>query len=76
MIITVNIHQTNKKFFVTEKPKNACKLGFADHLQLPFIDQPQSDIVVFEIIIYHIYNILVQKREHGIGPKVILPLNE
>ena len=31
MIITVNIYQTNKKFFVTEKPKNACKLDFADH---------------------------------------------
>ena len=46
MIITVKIYQTNKKFCVTFQPKNSCQLEFADHLWLPFIDQPQSDIVV------------------------------
>ena len=45
--IPVDIHQTNHKFSVTVKPKNACKLEFVDHLLLLFIDQPQSDIVVF-----------------------------
>ena len=47
MIIHVDIHQTNKKFSVTVQPKNAFKLEFADHLWLSYIDQPQSDIVVF-----------------------------
>ena len=50
MRIPVNIYQTNKKLFVVVQPKNACKLGFSDHLWLPFLDQPQSKIVVFAII--------------------------
>ena len=50
MRITVNIYQTNKNLFVVVQPKNACKLGFSDHLWLPFLDQPQSKIVVFAII--------------------------
>ena len=45
--ITVDVHQTNIKLFVTVQPKNACKLEFSDHLWIPFIDQPQSDILVF-----------------------------
>ena len=47
MSIFVDIHQKNKKFTVIFQPKNACKLGFADNLWLPFLDQPESDIVVF-----------------------------
>ena len=49
MIIPVDIHQTNKKFYFTVQPKNACQLKFEDHLWLPFLDQPQSDIVFFAI---------------------------
>ena len=45
--IPVEIHETNKKFTFTVQPKNACKLEFVDHLWIPFIDQPQLDIVVF-----------------------------
>ena len=56
MRICVDIHETNKKFTVTVEPKNACKLKFADHLWLPFLDQPQSDIVVFVIINFRIYH--------------------
>ena len=48
MIIPVYIHQTNTKLSVTVKTKNACKLEFTDHLWLPFLDQPQSDIVVLQ----------------------------
>ena len=61
MIIPVDINQTNKSFYVTVKPKNACKLEFAYHLWLPFLDQPQSDIIIFRIITLHIYIIIVTK---------------
>ena len=56
--------------------KNACKLEFPYHLWLPFIDQTQSNIVVFAIITFQIYNILVLKFIHGIVPNDILTLNE
>ena len=57
--IPVDINQTNKKFYVTVQPKNVCKLEFADHLWLPFLDQIQSGIVVFSIINFYIYNIIM-----------------
>ena len=47
-----------------------------DHLWLTFLDQPQYDIVVFAIINFHIYNILVSKCKHGIGPIDIFTFNE
>ena len=37
MKIPAEIYQRNEKFFVTVKPKHACKLEFADHLWLPFL---------------------------------------
>ena len=46
IIITVGIHERNKKFTVKVQPKNTCKLEFVDHLWLPFLGQPQSDILV------------------------------
>ena len=46
-IIQYGIFQTNFKLFVTVHPKNACKLEFSDHLWLRFIDQPQSDVIIF-----------------------------
>ena len=76
MQIPVNIYQRTKKFFVTVQPENACKLEFADHLWLPFLDQSQTDIVVFTIINVHIYNTLVTKWKRGIGPNGIIALNE
>ena len=53
--------QTNKKLFVTVHPKITCKLELADHLWLPFIDQPWLDVVVFAINNFQIYNILGTK---------------
>ena len=75
MRILVDISQTNKKLFVTFQPKNTCKLELTDHLWITYRDEPQSDIVVFTIINFQIYNILVQNWKHGIVPKAILPFN-
>ena len=75
MKIPVELHQTNKYFYVIVKPKNVCKLEFADHLWLPFLDQPQSNIVVFSIITFDIYNILVKKWRHIICPNDIITFN-
>ena len=61
MRITFEIHQTNKRFSVTVQPKNACKLEFSYHLWMPFLDQLHSDIIVFAIITFNIYNIIVTK---------------
>ena len=57
-------------------PNNACKMGFAYQLWLPFIDQSQSDVVIFAIITFHICNILVTKFKHGIAPNGIISFNE
>ena len=48
MIIPVDIHQTDKNLTVTFQPKNACRLEFKDNIWLPFHEQPQSEITVFE----------------------------
>ena len=76
MRITVDIHERNKNFTATVQPKNACILEVEDHLWLPFLDQLQSDIVVFSIITFQLYNILVSKWKHGIVPIYIITLNE
>ena len=76
MIIPVEIHERNKKFTVTFHPQNACILEFADHLWLPFLDQPQYDIVVFAIFTFQIYKIIVSKWKHGIGYIGIITFNE
>ena len=76
MRIPVDIHERNKKFTVTVQPKNACKLEFLDHFWLPFLDQPQYDILVFAITTFQIYNILVSKWKHGVGPIDIITFNE
>ena len=55
--------------------KNECKLEFAVFLCLPFCEQPHSDTVVFATITYQIYNILVTKWKHGIGPNDIISFN-
>ena len=76
MRIPVYIHERNKKFTVTVQQKNAYKLEFVDHLWLPFLDQPQSDILVFTIITFHKYNIPVSKWKHGIFHIYIITFNE
>ena len=74
--ILVYIRQTNNKFSVLVQPKNACKLEFSYYVWLPFLYQPQSDIVLFAMINFHIYNIIVTKCKHVIGPNIITSFNE
>ena len=74
-IITVEIHQTNNQFYVTFQGNNACKLEFADHLWITFLDRTRSDIVFFAMITFHIYNILVTKRKSVIGANYIITFN-
>ena len=76
MKIPVNVFQTNKSCFFAVQPKNACNLVFTYHLCLPFIDPPQSEILVFAIITFQINKILVHKWKHVIGPNDILSFNE
>ena len=47
-------------------------MRFVDRLRLPFLDQPQLDIVVLAIITFHIYNILVQECRYIIVPNDII----
>ena len=76
VIITDNIYQTNKDYLLQFNKKNACKLEFVDHLWPSFIDQYQSNNLVFTIITLQTYNVLVQKWKHGICSNYIISLNE
>ena len=76
MKIPVDIYERNKKFTVIDQQKNASNLEFVDHLWLPFLDQPQSDIVFFARIPLYIYKILLSKFKHGIGTIDIITFNE
>ena len=51
-------------------------MELSDHLWLPFLDEPQSNIVVFGIINFQIYHILISKLKHGIGLIDIIKFNE
>ena len=61
---------------MTVNPKTPCKLESAEHLWLPFLDRPQSDVVDFEIIYFHICIILVTQCKYVIGPIDIISFNE
>ena len=50
--------------------------NFLDHLWLQFLDQTQSDIVVFAIIYFQIYNMLVTKWKHRIVPNDIISFDK
>ena len=76
MRISIYIHKKNKNYSVTVQQKKHVNCHFADYLWIPLIDQPQSDIVVFKIITFHIYNIIVTKPKHRIGPNDIITFNE
>ena len=76
MKIPDGIFKTNKKSFVAVHPKNPYKPEFSDNLWPAFLDQPQSYVVVFEIISFRIYIILVIKWEHVKVPNDIIKLNE
>ena len=48
MRIPIDIRE-KKYICVTVQPKNECKLEFSDQFWLPFLDQPQSETVVFKM---------------------------
>ena len=48
MIIPNLIFKTNKELFVTVNTQSVCTLGFSVHIWLPFLNQPQSDVVVLK----------------------------
>ena len=52
MKITDCMCQTNEKLFAAVNPKDTSKLEFSDYLFPPFLDQPQSDVVVFVIVYF------------------------
>ena len=56
--------------------KNAYKMKFTDLLRLPFLDQPESDVVVFAMIYSDIFEDLVTKRKHGIYKNDKVKFNE
>ena len=51
-------------------------MEFDDHLWLQFIDQPQLDVVFFEIIYFCIYKHIVIEWKHKICPNDIIIFNE
>ena len=75
MIILDRICKNNRKGFVTFNPSNTCKMGLAYRLWLPFLDQPQSDVVVCAIINSGIYQNLLIEWKHGISTNDILTFN-
>ena len=52
MWIPVEIYQNNNDFFVTVQPKNGCKMRCVGHLWLQYLDQPQSENVIFAKITF------------------------
>ena len=61
---------------MTVNPRNTCKLEFADHLWLPFLDRLQSDVVIIVIIYFQMYKNLVTERKHGISTNDIITFND
>ena len=59
MWIPAGIHHRTKHFYFKIKTKNARRLDCAYHFWLLFLDQP--DTFVFEILFFHIYNIIITK---------------
>ena len=71
----VYLHPAKKRFSVTIKPKMHVIWDFADNLWLPFLDQTQSDTVVFEIFNFQIYITIFARLKHGIDPNFIILFN-
>ena len=76
MRIPDRICRNNNKLFVIVNPRNVCKLVFADHLWLPFHDQPQSDVVVVSIIYFRAYKNILTEWKHGISINDIITFNK
>ena len=50
-------------------------MKFSDHLWLPFVDQPQSDVLAFAIFYLYIFIIIVTYWKHGTVPNDIVIFN-
>ena len=50
-------------------------MEFAHHLWPPYLDQIQSEIVVFSILSFQIYNIIVTEWKYGISTNDIITFN-
>ena len=69
------IYQNSKRLFVRVNPINIYKFEFSYHLWLPFLDQPQSDVVVFAIG-FLVLKKIVKKWKHGISTYDKITFNE
>ena len=50
--------QTCKKKFITLNSKNECKIKFTNNVQVPYLDQPQPDILYLQLFTLTYTNIL------------------
>ena len=50
-------------------------MEFAYHAWLPFIDQPQSDVVVFATIYFDIYINIATEQKHGMSTNDTIKFN-
>ena len=62
--------------FVTINYRNSYIVALPDHLWLPFIDKPQSYVVVFAMIYSEVYKYLIPKCEHRISIHEIVTSDE
>ena len=76
MIITDCMCQTNEKLFAAFNPKDTSKLEFADYLWLPFLDQPQSDVVLLSSSIFDLYKSHVTYWKYEISTNYKITFNE
>ena len=51
-------------------------MELSDHLWLPFLDQPKSDVLVFDIINIYINIIVVTKWKYAILTNDLIQFNE
>ena len=57
----------NSKLFKIDTSKKTCGMKFTDYLSLPFLYQPQSDVVVSIFIYFDKYKDLVTERKNKIS---------
>ena len=77
MGVPLGVKKTNNTLFVTVHLKTHVNWNFLIIYGCHFlINKPQSDVVLFAIIIIQLYKNLVTKCKHGTGPNDIIIFNE
>ena len=61
---------------VTVHPIDVYKMALPDNFWFPFLDQPQSYVVIFAIIYFYIYKYIVKEWNHIISINDIVTFNE